>query len=868
MVKPNIDIDSSNPVNNGREDPLQKILPKVRFNCSGRPESYYADPDFNCEVFHYCKTNGFRFTFVCPPRSQFNQKHMTCDYDKPGDALCSKPSNESLTSTDNYSNQSPASIDSELITVLGSTERPFTPITPSASPTPSYSSPEWPNSGPSTVSSDKHDSAYGFEPLEHGQPYGHFPSLGSTDEEDFNRGNSHEVQETSKKTSFADPPSDIENSYKSSPKPNHDIVSVSTESIPDIAVSSGSPKSRIPIGYSSPMPDIDETSNKDSSGGFKPVFMDKGSGSGGPRKYSTVAPPILEIEAADNSGKVDLPSSMTTGSPFSVGPAYSTSLTPSYSPSTPVFSTSFSSPSTSSSSPSSSPPSASFSPSTTTPMPATSATPIQQSTISSPPRSKYHSLDDGNDLKPLTKITVQPIDLNYLNSNRNLKPKATSNSQRTSQRQPPSTSSNTYFSRPITSKVKDDYNNNNKVTSNGKGNGNQNNLHNVKSRVNKPTKYSTYSLFNDIRSDSRNSLTNGKTSHHASKSSFEPILGLTQFGQYTPSYLENIDRGAYPLNFNRSRPLVLSGQSSASSVATAASTPSISSAFLESQAAKFAQIAKLNLEKSNSHRDPFAFDYTALSQTDLPIFHPVYDQFHPGGQRSTLATVNSQLQEKFVSEKEQLFKKLRQQYAQDQIRKQLHQSLTDHVQQQGQQQQSNTLTGANLFANSGKPLTSLGSAPVMATSASTPLQQMTQSTSLIPSVTLEEEEAKYPDYFYGLPKLSALSQPSSMPPGKSTSIPKFDGNLLHSVANGQNTGSQFSTFNNPFVSESNDANKKQPIEPYRLPIGKRPANPVQATSSSSLVSSLQRLPWVNSKNSPVAPDNNCYLSINMIIVCT
>lgn len=202
-----------------------------------------------------------------------------------------------------------------------------------------------------------------------------------------------------------------------------------------------------------------------------------------------------------------------------------------------------------------------------------------------------------------------------------------------------------------------------------------------------------------------------------------------------------------------------------------------------------------------------------------------------------------------------LFDSSRQQYAQDQIRKQLHQSLTDHVQQQGQQQQSNTLTGANLFANSGKPLTSLGSAPVMATSASTPLQQMTQSTSLIPSVTLEEEEAKYPDYFYGLPKLSALSQPSSMAPGKSNSIPKFDGNLLHSVANGQNTGSQFSTFNNPFVSESNDANKKQPIEPYRLPIGKRPANPVQATSSSSLVSSLQRLPWFNSKNSPVAPDN-------------
>ena len=44
------------------EDPLMRILPKVKFNCEGRKEGYYSDPDFNCEVFHYCKSNGFRFT--------------------------------------------------------------------------------------------------------------------------------------------------------------------------------------------------------------------------------------------------------------------------------------------------------------------------------------------------------------------------------------------------------------------------------------------------------------------------------------------------------------------------------------------------------------------------------------------------------------------------------------------------------------------------------------------------------------------------------------------------------------------------------------------------------------------------------------
>ena len=54
------------------EDPLQKILPKVKFDCKDRKEGYYADPDFNCEVFHYCKSNGYRFTLVCPVKSRYS----------------------------------------------------------------------------------------------------------------------------------------------------------------------------------------------------------------------------------------------------------------------------------------------------------------------------------------------------------------------------------------------------------------------------------------------------------------------------------------------------------------------------------------------------------------------------------------------------------------------------------------------------------------------------------------------------------------------------------------------------------------------------------------------------------------------------
>ena len=42
-----------------------------RFQC--RAEGYYADPEFNCEVFHYCSASGARFTFLCGEGSKFHQ---------------------------------------------------------------------------------------------------------------------------------------------------------------------------------------------------------------------------------------------------------------------------------------------------------------------------------------------------------------------------------------------------------------------------------------------------------------------------------------------------------------------------------------------------------------------------------------------------------------------------------------------------------------------------------------------------------------------------------------------------------------------------------------------------------------------------
>ncbi|XP_022648708.1 mucin-17-like isoform X3 [Varroa destructor] len=71
-----------------KEDPLQKLLPYITFDCFGRLEGYYADLQFGCEVFHYCKKEGKRFSFICPPNSTFNQRLMICDYDKTAKETC------------------------------------------------------------------------------------------------------------------------------------------------------------------------------------------------------------------------------------------------------------------------------------------------------------------------------------------------------------------------------------------------------------------------------------------------------------------------------------------------------------------------------------------------------------------------------------------------------------------------------------------------------------------------------------------------------------------------------------------------------------------------------------------------------------
>ncbi|KAH7970335.1 hypothetical protein HPB49_004045 [Dermacentor silvarum] len=68
--------------------PLQ--LPDVKFSCQGRATGYYADVELRCSVFHYCGAQGDRYSFVCPPKSTFNQRLLMCDYEPGALELCAR----------------------------------------------------------------------------------------------------------------------------------------------------------------------------------------------------------------------------------------------------------------------------------------------------------------------------------------------------------------------------------------------------------------------------------------------------------------------------------------------------------------------------------------------------------------------------------------------------------------------------------------------------------------------------------------------------------------------------------------------------------------------------------------------------------
>lgn len=60
-------------------DDLENIT--FTFDCTKRPIGFYADVEYNCQVFHMCDEKGNRIPHVCANDTSFNQEFRICDWE-------------------------------------------------------------------------------------------------------------------------------------------------------------------------------------------------------------------------------------------------------------------------------------------------------------------------------------------------------------------------------------------------------------------------------------------------------------------------------------------------------------------------------------------------------------------------------------------------------------------------------------------------------------------------------------------------------------------------------------------------------------------------------------------------------------------
>ncbi|CAG0920391.1 unnamed protein product [Notodromas monacha] len=79
-----------------RYDPASNLLPleltefskrweefpnvTLTFDCTGRSIGFYADQEFNCQIFHLCDADGRRIPYICANETAFNQQYRVCDW--------------------------------------------------------------------------------------------------------------------------------------------------------------------------------------------------------------------------------------------------------------------------------------------------------------------------------------------------------------------------------------------------------------------------------------------------------------------------------------------------------------------------------------------------------------------------------------------------------------------------------------------------------------------------------------------------------------------------------------------------------------------------------------------------------------------
>ncbi|XP_078035603.1 uncharacterized protein LOC144469331 [Augochlora pura] len=56
-----------------------------RFSCEGKPIGLYADPDYDCRIFHVCDHEEEGIPVICPNNTMFDQRERICSDEGPID---------------------------------------------------------------------------------------------------------------------------------------------------------------------------------------------------------------------------------------------------------------------------------------------------------------------------------------------------------------------------------------------------------------------------------------------------------------------------------------------------------------------------------------------------------------------------------------------------------------------------------------------------------------------------------------------------------------------------------------------------------------------------------------------------------------
>jgi len=57
-----------------------QVPDEVGFTCDDKLPGYYADVDYQCQVWHWCTPQATLFSFLCPNQTVFNQQYRVCDW--------------------------------------------------------------------------------------------------------------------------------------------------------------------------------------------------------------------------------------------------------------------------------------------------------------------------------------------------------------------------------------------------------------------------------------------------------------------------------------------------------------------------------------------------------------------------------------------------------------------------------------------------------------------------------------------------------------------------------------------------------------------------------------------------------------------